>query len=48
MNDALPRPVLVVGTPIVIGLFALALWAWMKFGAGVWFDAISTGFSACL
>ena len=48
MNDALPRPVLYVGAPILVLAIGAAVWAWLKFGAGVWFDTIATGFAACL
>lgn len=48
MNNALPRPVLYVGVPILAAAFVVAVWAWLRFGAGVWFDTIATGFAACL
>ncbi|WP_333824707.1 hypothetical protein [Pinisolibacter sp.] len=48
MSKALPRPVLYIGTPIFVAAMGLAVWAWLRFGAGVWFDTIATGFAACL
>lgn len=48
MSRALPRPVLYVGTPVVVTMLGVAVWAWAKFGAGVWFDTIATGLSLCL
>ena len=48
MSKALPRPVLYIATPLVAAAMAGAVWAWAKFGAGVWFDTIASGFAACL
>ncbi len=48
MNDTLPRPVLYVGVPLLAIAAAVAVWAWVWFGAGVWFDTVASGFSACL
>jgi len=48
MSKALPRPVLFIGAPLLVVATGVALWAWVTFGAGVWFDTIVTGFSACL
>ena len=48
MNDALPRPVLYVGVPLLALAAAVGVWAWVWFGAGVWFDTVASGFSACL
>ena len=48
MTKTLPRPVLYLGAPILIAAMGVAVWAWLKFGAGVWFDTIATGFAACL
>jgi len=48
MSRALPRSVLYVGTPLLALAVAVALWGWLKFGAGVWFDTVATGISACL
>ncbi len=48
MNEALPRPVLYVGTPLLLAAIGGAVWAWTAFGDGVWFDTLAAGFSACL
>lgn len=48
MSNALPRPVLYVGTPLLVAALVGAVWAWVRFGWGVWFDTIATGFAACL
>jgi hypothetical protein len=48
MSNALPRPVVFIGTPILVGVAGVAVWAWLTFGAGVWFDTIANGFAACL
>lgn len=48
MSNAVPRPVLFVGAPILAGLVGVAVWAWMRFGFAVWFDTIATGISLCL
>lgn len=48
MSEALPRPVLYVGVPVLAAAVVVAVWAWLHFGAGVWFDTIATGFAACL
>jgi hypothetical protein len=46
-QPVVPRPVLLVGTPILIGVCGFAAWAWMRWGMGIWFDAVSGGFSLC-
>ena len=43
-----PRWLPFVGLPVVAGLVAVALWAWMRFGQGVFFDTVAGGFAACL
>ncbi|MDK9697207.1 MAG: hypothetical protein OEL76_12505 [Siculibacillus sp.] len=48
MSNALPRPVLYIGAPLIAAATGVALWAWVKFGWGVWFDTVATGFAACL
>lgn len=48
MSNALPRPLLYVGAPLLAIGLAVAIWAWVRFGAGVWFDTVATGFSVCL
>ena len=48
MSNAVPRPLLYVGTPLLVMALAVAVWAWVKFGAGVWFDTVASGFAACL
>ena len=48
MSEALPRPVLYIGVPVLAAAFAGAVWAWLRFGGGVWFDTIANGFAACL
>lgn len=47
-RKALPRPLLLVGAPLLLGALGVAVWAWVAFGAGVWFDTVATGFAACL
>jgi hypothetical protein len=46
-QPAVPRSVLVVATPILVGACGFAVWAWMRWGMGIWFDAVSGGFSLC-
>ncbi len=47
-SPAVPRPVLYVGLPALAGLLVVALWAWARFGQGVFFDTLVGGMSACL
>ncbi len=44
---ALPRSVLYVGVPVLIGALAVALWAWDRWGMAVFFDTVSGGLSIC-
>lgn len=55
MNDvppsaraAVPRALVLVGPPVLAVLLGVALWAWSRFGEGVFFDTIVGGISACL
>ena len=48
MSNAVPRPVLYVGAPLLALAVATAVWAWLDFGFGVWFDTVAAGFSVCL
>lgn len=55
MNDApspapaaVPRALVLVGAPVLAVLVGVALWAWSRFGEGVFFDTIVGGISACL
>ena len=47
-SPAVPRSLVVVGLPVIALLVGVALWAWMRFGEGVFFDTIVGGISACL
>lgn len=48
LASAVPRPLLYVGLPALAGLLGVALWAWARFGQGVFFDTLVGGMSACL
>ena len=48
MTEMLPRPLLYVGLPALAGLFGLAVWAWARWGTGVFFDTLTGGMSTCL
>ncbi|WP_165498323.1 hypothetical protein [Siculibacillus lacustris] len=45
---AVPRPVLLIGTPILVLAFAGAVWAWVRWGSGVWFDTLAASLALCL
>lgn len=45
---AVPRPLLWLGVPVLAVLVGVALWAWGRFGDGVFFDTIAGGMAACL
>lgn len=47
-TGAVPRPLLYVGLPALAGLVGVALWAWARYGQGVYFDSLVAGLSACL
>lgn len=47
MTDALPRPVLYVGAPLLMAAFGYALWAWSHWGIAVFFDMASDGVPFC-
>lgn len=46
--SAVPRPLLYLGLPALAGLVGVALWAWVRWGQGVFFDTLVGGMSACL
>jgi hypothetical protein len=55
MNDVasphppvVPRALVLIGVPVFAALVGVALWAWARFGEGVFFDTIVGGLSACL
>jgi len=43
-----PRWLPLVGLPMLAGLVGVALWAWGRFGEGVFFDTVVGGIAACL
>lgn len=45
---AVPRLLPLIGLPVLAALVGVALWAWGRFGQGVFFDTIVGGLSACL
>lgn len=47
MTDALPRSVIYVGVPLILGMLGLALWAWSRWGMAVFFDMASDGVPFC-
>ena len=47
-RDALPRLLTLLGLPALAGLLAIALWAWARFGQGVFFDTVVGGIASCL
>lgn len=47
-DDALPRLLPIVGLLVLAGLVAIAVWAWARFGQGVFFDTIVGGIGSCL
>ena len=46
--STVPRLLPLIGLPVLVGLLAVALWAWARFGEGVFFDTIVGGLAACL
>lgn len=47
MNEALPRPLIYAGVPLLLGAFGVALWAWSHWGVGIFFDMASDGVPFC-
>lgn len=45
---AVPRSVIVATAVAVTAVFAVAIWAWMRWGEGVFFDVGTNGLSGCL
>lgn len=48
MTESPPRPVLYAGVAVGLALLATALWAWSRWGGGVFFDTIVGGMTTCL
>lgn len=48
MIAALPRPLIWIGVPALVFAVGAALWAWARFGFGVWFDTVADGLALCL
>ncbi|NLH83553.1 MAG: hypothetical protein GX458_22325 [Phyllobacteriaceae bacterium] len=47
-SPTVPRWLPIVGLPALAGLVGVALWAWGRFGQGVFFDTIVGGIASCL
>lgn len=46
--STVPRLLPWIGLPVLVALLGVAVWAWVRFGQGVFFDTIVGGLSACL
>ena len=47
MTATVPRPLVFVGVPALLALFGVALWAWLTWGEGVFFDSLAGGIAGC-
>jgi type IV secretory pathway TrbD component len=48
MNQIVPRRVLLLGLPVLAAALGAAIWGWIGFGEGIWFDTLAHRLSLCL